>query len=146
MPFATASSSSDIAEMTDSSRPELRILLVEDSAALRVRLVERLTHPGQMRVTGTADTEAGALELIQAQSFDVMVVDVELRQGSGIAVIRRTRAGQKQPPFPLIIVLTNYNLPSVRDRCLAAGADHFLDKMREFDRLYPLILAATAQP
>ena len=71
-----------------------------------------------------------------------MVVDVELRQGSGITVVRKTRARQGQPPFPLIIILTNYGLNSVRDRCLAAGADHFLDKMLEFNRLYPLISAA----
>ncbi len=123
---------------------ELRILLVEDSAPLQVRLIELLTHPGLMRVAGVADTELAALQLIQAEEFDVMVVDVELRQGSGITVVRRTRAGQSQPPFPLIIILTNYNLASVRERCLAAGADHFLDKMREFERLYPLILAANS--
>jgi DNA-binding NarL/FixJ family response regulator len=41
----------------------------------------------------------------------------------------------------LIIVLTNYDLRSVRERALAAGADHFLDKMREFDQLLPLISA-----
>jgi len=144
MPFATTSSSSTTQPLLRLPQRELRILLVEDSAPLQVRLVELLTHPGQMQVTGVADTESGALDLIQSQQFDVMVVDVELRQGSGISVVRRTRAGHDQPPFPLIIILTNYNLASVRERCLAAGADHFLDKMREFERLYPLIAAANS--
>jgi two-component system, OmpR family, response regulator len=144
MPFATISSSSTAPPVISVALPELRILLVEDSAPLQVRLIELLTHAGQMQVTGVADTESGALELIRNQQFDVMVVDVELRQGSGISVVRRTRAAQDQPPFPLIIILTNYNLKSVRERCLAAGADHFLDKMHEFDRLYPLIAAANS--
>ena len=39
-----------------------------------------------------------------------------------------------------IIVLTNYDLPTVRERCMAAGADHFLDKMREIDQLMPILL------
>ena len=144
MQSETISSSSTTQPLLRLPQRELRILLVEDSAPLQVRLVELLTHPGQMQVTGVADTEAGALELIKSQQFDVMVVDVELRQGSGISVVRRTRAGQEQPPFPLIIILTNYNLASVRERCLAAGADHFLDKMREFERLYPLIAASNS--
>lgn len=121
---------------------ELRILLVEDSLPLQDRLVEMLTHVGVMRVTGVADTEASALALVRSQTFDVMVVDVELREGSGITVVRRTRAEQVLAPFPLIIILTNYNMSSVRERCLAAGADHFLDKMREFPLLYPLIVSA----
>jgi CheY-like chemotaxis protein len=36
--------------------------------------------------------------------------------------------------------LTNYDLPTVRERCMAAGADHFLDKMREIDQLMPILL------
>jgi CheY-like chemotaxis protein len=122
-------------------QPELRILLVEDSAPLRLRLAELLTEPGVMRVTATADTEAEACSLIAGQDFDALVVDVELRQGSGINVVRNARARWVEPPLPLIIVLTNYALPTVKDRCLAAGADHFLDKMRQFNQMYPLILA-----
>jgi CheY-like chemotaxis protein len=123
------------------AQPELRILLVEDSAPLRVRLAELLTEPGVMRVTATAATEMDACSLIASQDFDALVVDVELRQGSGINVVRNARTRWVVPPLPLIIVLTNYALPTVKDRCLSAGADHFLDKMRQFDQMYPLILA-----
>lgn len=120
---------------------ELRILLVEDSMRLQTRLTELLTRPGIMRVTGLADTESAAMDLIAAQPFDVLVVDVELRTGSGINVVNMTRARTELTSAPLIIVLTNYDLRTVRDRCLAAGADHFLDKTRDFERLLPLIEA-----
>jgi two-component system, OmpR family, response regulator len=123
------------------AQPELRILLVEDSAPLRLRLAELLTEPGVMRVTATAETEAEACSLIAGRDFDALVVDVELREGSGINVVRRARTRWVVPPLPLIIVLTNYALPTVKDRCFAAGADHFLDKMRQFDQMHPLILA-----
>lgn len=144
MQFATISSSSANPAALALEPGELRILLVEDSALLQARLIEMLTLPGQMRVMGVADTEAGALELTRSQTFDAMVVDVELRCGSGVAFVRRVRASQGQPPYPLIIILTNYNLTSVQERCLAAGADHFLDKAHEFERVCPLISAANA--
>jgi two-component system, OmpR family, response regulator len=119
---------------------ETRILLVEDSAPLRVRLIELLTDPGVMRVTGCAETESEANDQILANDFDALVVDVELRQGTGIGVVRTARARWVTPPLPLIIILTNYALPTVRQRCLAAGADYFLDKSHEFTKVVPLIL------
>lgn len=139
MPSATTSSSSAGAQGPPVA--ELRILLVEDSAPVRVRLAELLNDPGVMRVTATAETEMEACALLGSRIFDVLVVDVELRQGSGVTVVRRARALPAGPQAqPLILVLTNFASPSVRARCLAAGADHFLDKLDQFDRLHPLVL------
>jgi CheY-like chemotaxis protein len=124
-------------------RSEKRLLLIEDSAPLRERLTALLTVPGKMRVAAWAETEADAVAQVRAGDFDVLVVDVELRQGSGINVIRQVRRlcdGRRQP---LIIVLTNYSLPTVRERCLAAGADHFLDKMQQFNEPLALIESLT---
>lgn len=125
--------------------PELRILLIEDSRLLQERLTSMLTRPGVMRVAGTAATERDARDCIDAEDYDVLLVDVELREGSGIGAITHARshyAGRQ----PLIIVLTNYPLPAVRSRCLAAGADHFLDKMRQFQEVQPLIARETGRP
>jgi CheY-like chemotaxis protein len=128
-------------------RSEKRLLLIEDSAPLRERLTALLTVPGKMRVAAWAETEADAVAHVREDDFDVLVVDVELRQGSGINVIREVRRlcdGRRQP---LIIVLTNYSLPTVRERCLAAGADHFLDKMQQFNEPLALIEnLATSRP
>ena len=58
-------------------------------------------------------------------------------------VIRQARARNKDAKdggHVWIIVLTNYDLPTVRERCMQAGADHFLDKMREIDQLIPILL------
>lgn len=118
---------------------ELRVLLIEDSRLLRERLVGMLTVPGVMEVTGTAETESEAKQKIDANDYDVLVVDVELKQGSGIAAIRHARQSYADRTQPLIVVLTNYALPTVRQRCLTAGADHFLDKMQQFSELRPLL-------
>lgn len=125
---------------------ELRVLLIEDSRLLRERLVNMLTVPGVMEVTGTAETENEAREKIDANDYDVLVVDVELKQGSGIAAIRHARQSFAGRTQPLIVVLTNYALPTVRQRCMTAGADHFLDKMQQFGELRPLLTRHQAEP
>lgn len=121
---------------------EKRLLLIEDSALLRERLTSMLTVPGTMRVAASAETEAEALEKIGAADYDVLLVDVELRQGSGINVIRQARRVYEGKSQPLIIVLTNYSLSTVRERCMAAGADYFLDKMQQFGEVRNLIETA----
>src|SRR5262245_56374194 len=122
----------------------LRILLVEDSPLLRGRLENMLSQHAAFKVTGLAAAEAEAVEKLDSVPYDVIVVDVELRPGSGIGVIRQARSRNKDSKdsggHVWIIVLTNYDLPTVRERCMQAGADHFLDKMREIDQLIPILL------
>jgi CheY-like chemotaxis protein len=121
----------------------LRILLVEDSPLLRGRLENMLSQHAAFKVTGLAAAEAEAVEKLDTVPYDAIVVDVELRPGSGIGVIRQARARNKEAKdggHVWIIVLTNYDLPTVRERCMQAGADHFLDKMREIDQLIPILL------
>jgi CheY-like chemotaxis protein len=120
----------------------LRILLVEDSPLLRGRLENMLSQHAAFKVTGLAAAEAEAIEKLDSVQYDAIVVDVELRPGSGIGVIRQARARNKDKDggHVWIIVLTNYDLPTVRERCMQAGADHFLDKMREIDQLIPILL------
>lgn len=120
--------------------PELRVLLVEDSDRLRSRLRRLLEVPGLMRVEGEAVTEGAAITALRSRSFDVLIVDVELSAGSGIGVIEHVRREARPgASAPLVIVLTNFALPTVRQKCMRAGADHFLDKMRQFEELRPLI-------
>src|SRR6201986_2880852 len=110
---------------------ERRILLSEDSAVLTRRLIDLLSEPGRVEVAAQASTQTEALSRLQQSAFDVLVVDIELAEGNGVAVIRAAR--QLYPPDaqPLIVVLTNYASDFVRDHCFAAGADYFLDKMRD---------------
>jgi two-component system, OmpR family, response regulator len=128
-------------EFPEGPLPELRILLIEDSALLRDRLIEMLAEPGVMSVAATAATETEAISQLDAAKYDVLLVDVQLRIGTGIGVIRHARRIYGEDDQPLIIVLTNYPLAAVRIRCLAAGADHFLDKLSQFQEVKPLISA-----
>lgn len=141
-PLIRSSSGKDARPNGAPGKP-LRILLVEDSPLLRSRLESMMSQYAAFKVTGLAAAEAEAIEKLDTVSYDAIVVDVELRPGSGIGVIReaRTRNRDQGGNHVWIIVLTNYDLPTVRERCMTAGADHFLDKMREIDQLMPILLS-----
>ncbi len=117
-----------------------RILLIEDSAVLTRRLIDLLSEPGRVEVVAQASTQTEAVSRLQQSAFDVLVVDIELAEGNGVAVIRAAR--QLYPPDaqPLIVVLTNYASDFVRDHCFAAGADYFLDKMRDIALLKAVVV------
>jgi CheY-like chemotaxis protein len=119
---------------------ERRILLIEDSAVLTRRLVDLLSEPGRVEVAAQATTQSEAVRRLQESMYDVLVVDIELAEGNGVAVIRHAR--QLYPPDaqPLIVVLTNYASDFVRDHCFAAGADYFLDKMRDIALLKAVVV------
>jgi CheY-like chemotaxis protein len=127
-------------DIHDGAAAGRRILLIEDSAVLTRRLVDLLSEPGRVEVAAQATTQSEAVSRLQQSAFDVLVVDIELAEGNGVAVIRAAR--QLYPPDaqPLIVVLTNYASDFVRDHCFAAGADYFLDKMRDIALLKSVVL------
>ncbi|HEY3785145.1 MAG TPA: response regulator [Steroidobacteraceae bacterium] len=124
----------------ESIAAERRILLIEDSAVLTRRLVDLLSEPGRVEVAAQATTQAEALQRLQEAAFDVLVVDIELAEGNGVAVIRHARQVYPPQAQPLIVVLTNYASDFVRDHCFAAGADYFLDKMRDIALLKAIVV------
>jgi CheY-like chemotaxis protein len=116
----------------------LRVLLVEDLPRVQMMLRELIEDPGRFEVVGVADTEDEAVKLYDARHPDVVVIDLNLRSGTGMGVLQRIRQRQGDA-HPLLIVLTNHTLPVLRQACERAGADHFLDKSREFARVRTLI-------
>jgi two-component system OmpR family response regulator len=105
----------------------LRVFLVEDSPSIRERLSDYLSEPGKVEIIGFATTEVDAARELRGQSIDVAIVDLNLKEGTGIGVIEAVRAGRPSAP-PTIIVLTNYAFPEFEAACRAAGADYFFDK------------------
>lgn len=124
---------------------ERRILLIEDSEVLTRRLMELLDEPGRLAVAAVAKTQTEALTRLRESSYDALVVDIELAEGNGVLAIRQAR--QLYPPDaqPLIVVLTNYASDFVREHCFAAGADYFLDKMRDIALLKALVADARSK-
>jgi len=122
----------------------LRVLLVEDSPLIRERLAESLVDPGRIEIVGQADAEDTAISLLSDRPWDVLVLDLQLKRGTGLAVLRALVAGR--PPGSKVIVLTNYAFPQYRAKSLALGADFFFDKAREYHRVRDVLEGILGAP
>src|SRR5262245_15889384 len=116
------------------NEPKLRVVIVEDSAIIRARLAEALAEIPNLRIVGHAETEAEAIELLESGDWDAAVLDLQLKQGTGLRVLQKLRQ-EGRPGNSKVIVFTNYAFPQYRDRSLLFGADFFFDKSREFHRV-----------
>ena len=114
----------------------LRVLLVEDSKLLASRLSEALEQMPGVEVVGIADTEFGAVTMSRLYDVDAMILDLQLREGTGFGVLRTLGKAR-----PAVIVLTNFALPGYAEQARALGVEQFLDKGKDFERL-PSILAS----
>lgn len=119
----------------------LRVLIVEDLPRVQTLLRELIDEPGRFEVLAVADTEAQAIAQYQALRPDAVIVDLSLRQGTGLGVISAVRRNEAAAVErrPLLIVLTNHAFPVLEAACRSAGADHFLDKSRDVRQVRGLL-------
>jgi DNA-binding NarL/FixJ family response regulator len=108
------------------------VFIVEDSPAVRARLIELLNTIDNVRVVGQADTPATAVQGIVATQPHCVVLDIQLIGGTGIEVLRAI--GPLAPGIEFI-VLTNNASPQYRRFYMEAGARWFFDKTEEFERI-----------
>jgi len=121
------------------SCPSISVLLVEDFAPIRHRMSSLISgHPG-IEVVGEAADAAGALRQFALCRPDVVVLDIQLPDGSGIDVLRTIKASS---PDCVVIMLTSHADEAYREACQRAGADHFFQKETEFEKVPATIEAS----
>ena len=124
------------------SAPALRVVLVEASAMLRGMLCEMLAELDGVGVVAEAEDEAGALAALEAQRPDLAIIDLELRTGSGLGVLRQLQAEPERYGRPRAVVFSNYGHAPVRARCEQLGVERFFDKSFQLDELIDFVQAA----
>jgi CheY-like chemotaxis protein len=104
------------------------VLVAEDNAMnqrLIARLLEKLGH--RPRIVGSGRE---ALDLLESQAFDVVLMDVHMPEMDGLAAtaaIRRRETERGRPRLP-IVALTALAMVGDRETCLVAGMDDYLSK------------------
>jgi DNA-binding NarL/FixJ family response regulator len=117
---------------------DMKVYVVEDSAAVRERLLEMIREIADVEVVGEAGTYDAAVAGIMSTRPDVAVLDIKLADdgGSGIDVLAEVRKGL---PTMRAIVLSNYATPQHMKASADAGAEYFLDKSAEFERISEIL-------
>lgn len=113
---------------------KLRTFFVEDNPTIRENLVATLAELANVEAVGSAETETQANQWLSQHSgeWDLVIVDLFLREGSGLGVVS---ALQNRPSCQKLLVLSNYATADVRERCLQLNADAVFDKSNEIDGL-----------
>ena len=97
-----------------------------------------LIEAGPFVVVGEAESVAHARLLFHHHAPDAVVLDLQLADGTGYQLLEEIK---RSHPACVVMVLTNFAVPAYRERCMALGADHFLEKMTEFDRVLEVLSA-----
>lgn len=114
---------------------QLAVFVVEDNAEIHENLVGALEELTCVKVVGGTATEDGAMAWIAAHplDWDMLIVDLFLKGGSGIRLIQRLQ--RARPDHQKVIVFSNYVNAGVRKRCAQLGVDAVFDKSTEIDAL-----------
>ena len=113
---------------------QLKAFIVEDSPVIRENLVAALEELAPIQVVGTAEDESTAVSWLRRSEnhCDLVVVDIFLKSGSGLGVLKAAAGGAGSMK---LVVLSNYATPDMRRKCLELGADRVFDKSNEIDAL-----------
>jgi CheY-like chemotaxis protein len=107
-------------------RLPLRILLAEDNTInqkLALRLLERLGYRADLAGNGLE-----VLEALRRQTYDVVLMDVQMPEMDGLEATRVILGEWEQPRRPRIIAMTANAMKEDREICLAAGMDDYVSK------------------
>jgi CheY-like chemotaxis protein len=105
----------------------LSVLVAEDNTVNQM-VMQRLLHKRGHRVV-IAGSGKAALDALEAQRFDLILMDVQMPELDGLEATREIRRREEgQPQRTPIVALTAHAMSGDRERCLAAGMDGYMTK------------------
>ena len=116
--------------------------LAEDNQTILDNLIATLEEIADVKIAAHAATQAEATRWLTLQdgSWHLAIVDLFLKEGSGLGVLSGCR---NREPYQKVVVLTNYATPAIRSRACDLGADAVFDKSTELDALYAFCIEQT---
>jgi len=115
-----------------SRRKKMKVFIADDSKIVVDRLADLLRDVRGVEVAGQAGDALEAVRCIRQVNPDAVILDLQMLGGSGLDVLRAIRPDH---PGLYVLICTNYAYPQFREECLSAGANYFLDKSTEFDKI-----------
>jgi GAF domain-containing protein/CheY-like chemotaxis protein/HAMP domain-containing protein len=122
------------------ARHPLRILLAEDNVVnqkLALRLLQQMGYRADLASNGIE-----AVESVARQTYDVVLMDVQMPEMDGLEASRRITAALPASRRPRIVAMTANAMQGDREMCMAAGMDDYVAKPIRVDQLVEALLQA----
>ena len=116
----------------------VKVFIVDDSPQLTEMLSELISDPGYIEMAGFADSAKKAIEEIRLLNPDVIIVDLQLKDGNGFDVDKAIRS-LPEPQDRVIIFFTNHASRELQQHASALGADFFLDKSKDHEIILEIL-------
>lgn len=110
----------------------MKVFIADDSLAVAERLADLLREIPGVEFVGHAGDAAEAVRDLRQLKPAAVILDLEMPGGSGLDVLRAIR---HELPDLQVLICTNYPYPQYRDECFSAGANYFLDKSADFEKI-----------
>ena len=118
----------------------LKVLVVEDSIDLQLLLRAMLSEISGVEVIASVESENDALAVMRDDHTDLAIVDLELKSGTGLGVLKNLHDGLDGNNRRIgVVVFSNYSNLIIRHRCLSLGAKAFFDKSFQIDELLEFV-------
>ena len=117
-------------------RPPVQILVVDDHPIIRQGLERLFSAEPDLVVAAEADSSDDALQILDRQAIDFVVLDIGLRQGSGLDLIGQIRT--RRPDLP-VLVLSMHQERSYAERVLRSGAQGYIMKQADPAEIVPAV-------
>ena len=117
---------------------KIKVLIADDAPEILARLTDVVLEVDGVELVGAAGDGDEAWRLIEALKPDSVILDLQMPGLNGLELLKLIRG---LLPATLVIILTAYDSLQFRERCEEYGANYFLSKHSEFDRI-PEILQA----
>ena len=118
-----------------------RVLIVDDHPVVREGLAAQLATEPDLELCGEAEDIAGALTLIESSRPDVVIIDISLKSGNGIDLVKRIRA---RNDTVRLLVWSMYLESHYAERALRAGAQGYVHKGRATREILDALRAVLA--
>jgi CheY-like chemotaxis protein/HPt (histidine-containing phosphotransfer) domain-containing protein len=133
-----------LAALPDQQRRSLHVLLAEDNPVNRLLGVSLLERYGHIVVAATNGRDA--LRALESNSFDLILMDVQMPEINGLETTGLIRTQEKETGRHIpIIAMTAHAMKGDRERCLAAGMDAYISKPIQTNELFQTITALIPQ-
>ena len=117
-------------------QPKTRILVADDHYVVRMGVTAIINHEPDMEVTGEADTAKDAIQLIRNTSPDLAIIDITLKESSGLELVKSIKALSIGVP---VLVLSMHEESLYAERALRAGATGYITKHQAADEVLAAI-------